>query len=111
MILLSVDFCRFVFLTTIKRMIRSYLGTLKTYLVEENASLVRLEHLFILSSAVTGCGPVSAFTSLVGISTGITSSLATVKICAITARIQKYMSIIMKKMVKHDKMVLLVEDK
>ena len=91
-------------------MIRSYLGTLKTYMVEENASLVRLEHLFILSSAVTGCGPVSAFTSLVGISTGITSSLATVKICAITARIQKYMSI-MKKMVKHDKMVLLVEDK
>ena len=92
-------------------MIRSYLGTLKTYMVEENASLVRLEHLFILSSAVTGCSPVSAFTSLVGISTGITSSLARVKICAITARIQKYMSIIMKKMVKHDKMVLLVEDK
>ena len=39
MILSSVDFCTFVFLTTIKRMIRSYLGTLKTYMVEENASL------------------------------------------------------------------------
>ena len=43
-----------------------------------------IEHLLILI-LVTGCISISAFASLVGIPIGITSSAATIKICAITA--------------------------
>ena len=42
-----------------------------------------INHFLILGSAVTGCVPISAFTSLVGIPLGITSSAIGLKICAI----------------------------
>ena len=55
-----------------------------------------IEHLIILISAVTGCIPISAFASLVGIPVGITSSATGLKICIINAEIKKYKSIIKK---------------
>ena len=55
------------------------------------------EHLLILVSTVTGC-----FSIL---------SQAGIKICAITAVIQTYQSIIKKKKKKHDKKVLLAKSK
>ena len=47
------------------------------------------------------------FVSLVGIPIGITSSAVGLKICAITAGIKKFKSIINKKKKKHDRTVLL----
>ena len=69
------------------------------------------EHLLILTSAVTGCVSISAFSSLVGLPIGTASSAVALKICAITAGIKKYKSIIKKKRKKHDKIVLLVKTK
>ena len=66
---------------------------------------------FILASAVTGCISISAFVSLVGISVGITSSVIALKICAITTKIKKYKSIIMKNTKKHNTIVLLAKNK
>ena len=60
---------------------------------------------------MTGCVSISAFASLVGIPIGITSSAIGLKICAITAGIKKYKSIIKKKKKKHDQIVLLVKPK
>ena len=60
---------------------------------------------------MTGCISTSAFTSLIGISIGITSSAIGLKIFAITAGIKKYKSIIKKKKKKHDKIVLLAKSK
>ena len=68
-----------------------------------------IEHIFILASAITGCLSISAFTSIVGIPLEITSSAIGSKICAITAGIKKYKSIIMKKKRKHNKIVLLAK--
>ena len=68
-----------------------------------------IEHIFILASAITGCLSISAFTSIVGIPLEITSSAIGSKICAITAGIKKYKSIIMKKKKKHNKIVLLAK--
>ena len=70
-----------------------------------------IEHFLILASTITGCILISAFTSLLGIPIGITSSAIGLKICAITARIKKYNSIIKKKKKKHDKIVLLAKSK
>ena len=56
-----------------------------------------IEHLLILTSAVTGCVSVSVFDSLVGIPVGSASSVVEIKICAITAGIKRYKSIIKKK--------------
>ena len=70
-----------------------------------------VEHLLILSSAITGCVSISSFASLVFVRVGITSSAVGIKICAITAGIKKYKSIIKKKKKKHDKIVLLGKDK
>ena len=70
-----------------------------------------IEHFLILASTITGCILISAFTSLLGIPIGITSSAIGLKICAITARIKKYKSIIKKKKKKHDKIVLLAKSK
>ena len=53
-----------------------------------------IEHFLILASTVTGSISISAFASLVGIPIGITSSAIRLKICAITAGIKKYKSII-----------------
>ena len=66
-----------------------------------------IEHFLILVSAVTRCISISAFTSLLGILTGIKSSTIGLKICDITAGIKKYKTIIKKKKKKHDKIVLL----
>ena len=61
-----------------------------------------------LISKVTGCVSVSAFASLVCVPVGISSSAVGWKICAITAEIKKYKSIIRKKKKKkHDIIVLL----
>ena len=70
-----------------------------------------VENLLILSSTITGCISISAFASLVYVPVGIASSAIGIKICAITAGIKKYNSIIKKKKKKHDKTVLLGKDK
>ena len=58
------------------------------------ADLNYVEHLHILVSTVTGRISISALTSVVGIIVGITSAALAIKICAITAGIWKYKSII-----------------
>ena len=70
-----------------------------------------IEHFLILGSTTTGCVSFSAFASSVGIPIGITSSAIGLKICAITAGIKKYKSIIKKKKKKHDKIVLPAKSK
>ena len=70
-----------------------------------------IDHLLIVIYALTGCVSISAFAYLVGITIGITSSAIGWKICAITAGIKKYKSIIKKKKKKHDKIVLLTKSK
>ena len=70
-----------------------------------------IEHFLILASTITGCVSISAFASLVGIPIGITSSAIGLEICAITAGIKKYKSIIKKKKKKHDKIVFLAKYK
>ena len=70
-----------------------------------------IEHYLILAFAITGCISISAFASLVGIPIGITSSAIGLKICATTAVIKKYKSIIKKRKEKHDKIVLLAKSK
>ena len=56
-----------------------------------------IDQLRIVISTITGCVFISAFFSLIGIFIGITSSAIGLKICAITAGIKKYTSIIKKK--------------
>ena len=80
-----------------------YIDETRNYFIEE--------HLLILTSAVTGCVSISALSSLVGLPIGTASSAVALKICAITAGIKKYKSIIKKKRKKHDKIVLLVKTK
>ena len=70
-----------------------------------------IELVLILASTITGCVSISAFASLVGIPIGITSSTIVLIICAITAGIKKYESIIKKKKEKHDKIVLVAKSK
>ena len=70
-----------------------------------------IDHLLIIISTITGCVSISAFASLVGIPIGITSSPVGLKICAITAGIRKYKSVLKKKEKKHDKIVLLAKSK
>ena len=70
-----------------------------------------VENLLILASAVTGCISISAFASLVCVPVGIASSAVGINICAITARIKNYKSIIKNKEKKRNKIVLLGIDK
>ena len=70
-----------------------------------------VEHLLSLVSAITGCVSISAFASLVCVPVGITSSAVGITICAITAGIKKYKSIIKKKKKNHGKIALLGKDK
>ena len=58
--------------------------------------------MLILDSIVIACVPISAFASLVCALVGITCSAVGIKICAITAGIKNYKSIIQKKK-KHNK--------
>ena len=74
-------------------------------------SLNYIEHFLILAFTITGCNSISAFLSLIGIPIGITSSAIGLKICALTAGIKKYKSIIKKKRRKHGKTVLLAKSK
>ena len=67
--------------------------------------------MLILASTVTGCVSISAFTSLVAVPVGITSSPVKLKIYAITTGIKKYKSIIKKKKKKHNEIVLLGKSK
>ena len=67
--------------------------------------------MIILVSAVTDCFSTSAFASLVCVPLGITSSAVGIEICAITAGIKKYKSVIKKKKKKHDKIVLFGKDR
>ena len=70
-----------------------------------------IEHFLILTFLLIRCISISVSTSLLGIPIGITSSAVGLKICAITARIKKYKSIIKKNKKKHDKIVLLPKSK
>ena len=70
-----------------------------------------IEHFLILASTVTGYISISAFASLIGIPLEITSSATGLNICAITAGIKNYESVIKKNKKKHDKIVLLVKSK
>ena len=68
-------------------------------------SLNYIKHFLILASAITGC--ISIF--LLGIPQGITSSAVWLKICAVTAGINK--SIFREEKKKHDKTVFLAKTK
>ena len=72
------------------------------------ATLNYTEHFLILTSTITGCILISAFASLLGVPIEITSSAIRLKMCAITAGIIKYKSIIKKNKKKHEKIILLV---
>ena len=67
--------------------------------------------MLILASTVTSRVLISAFTSLVAVPVGITSSPVKLKIYAITTGIKKYKSIIKKKKKKHNEIVLLGKSK
>ena len=56
-----------------------------------------IQHFLILASTITGCISSFAFTFLLGIPSGITSSAIGLKICVITSGIKKYKSINKKK--------------
>ena len=74
-------------------------------------TLKYFEHFLVFVSAVSGCVSISAFASLVGVPIRIASSAVGLKICAITAEIKKYKSIMKKRKKKHDKIVLLAKTK
>ena len=59
--------------------------------------------MIILTSTVIGCLSISAFVSLVWVPVGMTSSAVGLKICAISAGIKKYKSIIRENKNKNDK--------
>ena len=74
-------------------------------------TLNHIEHFLILASTITGCISISDFASLVDIPIGIMISAIGLKICATTAAIKKYKSIIKKNKKKLDKIVLLAKSK
>ena len=55
------------------------------------------EHFLVFISAVSACVSISAFVLLVVVSVGNANSAVELKICALTAGIKKYMSIIKSK--------------
>ena len=61
------------------------------------ATLNYIEHFLISASSITEHVSISSLASLVGIPIGIKSSAIGLKICAITAGIEKYKSVIKKK--------------
>ena len=69
-----------------------------------------IDHFLHLGTATTGCISISAFASLVAIPIGVSISATGLKMCAITAAIKNYKSIIKKKK-KYDKIVFLAESK
>ena len=101
----KIDETRNYFLKYIKH------NNLMSEILKRHKYLNFVKNLLILSSTVTGCVPISTFFSLVCIPVGIMSSVVGIKDCAITAVIKKYNSIIETKKKKHDKIVLLGNDK
>ena len=95
----------------------------KNYLIEEikqNKSIIKkhkkvckalnyIEHLLILASTVNEYVSITTITSLVYNPVGIASLAGETKICAVTAVIKKCISMIKK--MKHDKILLLANDK
>ena len=73
--------------------------------------MLKLNYLLLVISTITGFVSTSAFTFLVDIPIRITRSAIGLKVCAITAGIKTYKSIIKKKKKNHDKMVLLPKSK
>ena len=69
-----------------------------------------VENLLILSSAVAFCVSTPTFASLVCVLVSITRYAVEINICANTAGVKKYKSIIKKKNKKHYKLVLLGKD-
>ena len=67
--------------------------------------------MLVLASTATDCVSIAAFVSLVCVPVGIKGSAVGLKICAITAGIQKYKSIIKEKKKKHDEIALLGKTK
>ena len=74
-------------------------------------TLIHIEHFLILVCTITRCISISVSASLTGVPMGVKSSIIRLKICAATARIKKYQSIIKEKKRKHDKIVLLAKSK
>ena len=72
---------------------------------------IYIEHFRTLVSAITGCISIFAFASLLCIPIEITSFPIGLNICAITAGIKNYKSIIKEKKKKHDKIVFLEKSK
>ena len=70
-----------------------------------------IECFIILVFAITQCISISGFDSLLDIHIEITSSATRLKICAITAVIKMYSSVIKKNIIKHDKVVLFSKSK
>ena len=70
-----------------------------------------IEHFLILASVVSGYISISAFGSLIGSPIRITSSAVRLQICAITAAIRKYKSVISNKKKMHEKLVLFANTK
>ena len=101
------------------------IGETRNYLIEEIkqnelmskkhkkvcTTLHYIEHFLIWASTTTGFISISAFASFFGIPIGIMSSATGLTICAITAGIKKYKSIIKKKKNKHEKIVFLAKSK
>ena len=71
-----------------------------------STTLNYIEIFLILASKITGYTSISVSASFLGIPIGITSSAIRLKICAITAGIKKFKSIIKEKK-KHDETVFL----
>ena len=71
--------------------------------------LIYIENFRSLAYINTGYILISAFSCLICISIGITSSEIRLKICATTAGVKKYKSIMKKKKKKHDKKVFLAK--
>ena len=70
-----------------------------------------IEHILTLFLVVTVGISISAFSSLINISTEITSSTIALNICTIIVRIKKYKLIIKKKNTRNDEITLLAKIK
>ena len=74
-------------------------------------TLKYIEHFLIFAYTIVECFSISAFASLLAIPVEITSFVIGLNICAITAGIKNYNSILKKKKKKHDKVALLANSK
>ena len=70
-----------------------------------------IEKVLILASTVTSCISIYAFPSFYGIPIEITRLATGLKVYAIPEGIKRYNSIIKKKKIKHDKIILLEKSK